>query len=91
MSGINTIQQQNPYQVKQYQTVQAKSVKPDFIPLVKVDTKPEENIPTLSLVDMLNEQMEAFTKWMDKATGMDKVKELNKLKDSLMKVMDFNK
>lgn len=91
MSGINTIQQKNPNQVKQYQTVQAKSVKPDFIPLVKADTKQEENISTLSLVDTLNEQMDAFTKWMDKVTGMDKVKELNKLKDNLIKVMDFNK
>lgn len=91
MSDFNITLLKNTYSSTPQKNRVVKNNKPDYIPLV---TAPQENkidVTKPMLLDNLSKQIDAMNAWMDKITGLDKVKEFNKLKETLAFVMEQSK
>lgn len=91
MSSINITDYKYTYSVNQQQSNGIKAQKPSYIPMVTVSPQKEVCLTEPTLIDNLSSWQNAITTWVDKVTGMDKVKEFNQLKDSLAQIMTQNK
>ena len=91
MSTINFVSPNNINTIQQQQPVTSRKVKQDFIPLVtKLPEEEKFDINNKTVIDLYLEQLDSITEWFDRVSGLDKVKEYQRLKAGLVKIMDEN-